>query len=144
MKGFFRRVLSLVFLAAACATSSSTTSGRTMTVGPSDSGSTITLRTGDHLVVQLGGSSEAIQRDWRLVEYPQSALSETRALVDQGRFEFEAVGPGQGQLVLAGQAQCDRGQGNAYGGYGPGCPVAGAGTPIGVPVLRFAVTIQVS
>jgi hypothetical protein len=140
MKGTMPRVLSLVLLAlaAACATSSSTASGRTITVGPADSGSTVTLRTGDRLVVQLGGSSEAIQRDWRLIEYPQSSLRETRALVDEGRFEFEAVGPGQGQLVLAGQAHCDRGQGSAYGGgYGPACPA-------GVPALRFAVTIQIS
>jgi hypothetical protein len=141
MKASTARVLSLVFvaLAAACAASPSTASGRTVMVGPADSGSTITLRTGDRLVVQLGGSSEAIQRDWRLIEYPQSALRETRALVDEGRFEFEAVGPGQGQLVLAGEVHCDRGQGSAYGGgYGPACPAAG------VPALRFAVTIQIS
>jgi hypothetical protein len=113
-------------------------------VGPADSGSTITLKTSDRLIVELGSSSEAIARQWRLVAYPQSALRLTRAIVDAGRFEFEAIGAGQGQLVLVGQARCDPGQTGAYGGgYGPQCPVAGAAS-LGIPAIRFAITVQVS
>ena len=85
-------VLVLAAVPAACGrpmTTSISASG-SIVVGPERAGRTVTLETGDKLVVKLGNGR------WRLVAYPRRAL-ELRAKDGRaGRFELEAVHRGRG------------------------------------------------
>lgn len=132
-----------VVVATACAQRVPATSGRTVTVGLDDAGATVSLDTGDHLVIQVGASSAASRAEWKLVHYPESSLRQVSSDPAEGRFEFEATAAGQGQIVLAGQPGCDGGA--LSGEEGLRCPVTGPALGgAAIPILRFAVTVQVT
>jgi hypothetical protein len=145
MRRFSPILLSLLVLAGtACATgaTSSTQLGPTiLRVGMGDTGSKVTMRVGDHLVITLPKVSSPIPgapSAWYLAPYPADLLDAGAATPLDGRFEFVAKAKGRGELKLFGG--CWPGPVNDER---PSCPdtVAPGSPPL--PAI-FSVTVSVT
>jgi hypothetical protein len=77
----------------------------TLQVGMSDTGSSVTLHVGDHLVITLpkvGSPIPGAPSAWYMAPYPADLLEPGPATPLEGRFEFVAKAKGSGEIKLFG------------------------------------------
>lgn len=113
----------------------------TARVGIGDVGESVELRPGDRLVIDLAEEGSAVRMEWSLAGYPRDALDVIASDEEAGRFEFEAAGEGGGRIQLSGRPTCEKPLVESDGGIQ--CPLLGAGSPGGLPVRLFVITVLV-
>ena len=108
---------------------------RTVTLGRTDSGRTVTVRVGDKLVLSLGAT--AASEGWRLALYPKKSLSLNGPSSGE-RLVLKAEHQGNGRVVAVDPSQLSGVCGRLKLGAKPPtqCPVLTAASQGGVPPRR--------
>jgi hypothetical protein len=121
----------------------------TVRAGLKDSGTTLTLRPGDRLEVDLGRLGPSSLVRWTLRGFPAGVLGLASRDGEGGRFVFVARGRGEGKVVVVGGLACS---GGPLPQGGVQCPMTGSGAnedfgqapvPIAIPLRLFTLTVRV-